>query len=71
MSNTISNSAELYSFTIRLSPETYDALMLYVDEVSDGPMRTSKAAAARYLIDKALKAEKGEQYVPYSQSVAV
>ena len=71
MSNVISNSSETRGFTIRLSPETYDALIMYVDEVADGPFRTSRAAAVDYLVGKALKAEKGEPYVPLTAPKAV
>ena len=70
MSNSISNYIET-PFTIRLSPQTYDALIKYVDELSDGPRKTSRVAAIEYLVGKALKAEKGEPYIPLTESSAV
>ena len=71
MSNMISNYSENRGFTIRLSKETYDALMLYINGISSGPQRTSRVAAVEYLVSKALKAEKGEPYVPLTAPGAV
>jgi len=71
MSTPNSNSVESPNFTIRLSNEVYAELVAYVAEMSDGPRKTSRNAAIDYLVGKALRAEKGEQYVPLDNPVTV
>ena len=68
MSMPNSNSVESRAFTVRLSDDVYAALILYVDELSEGPRKTSRVAAIDYLVGKALKAEKGERYVPLNSA---